>query len=346
MFRSGGNTPNDMMKQYERNYGGKGANRMNHDPNEARGAMCLCVPAKFVLGVSCIVTFILGLCEMSYASYVYSVLDLTEHPGWQTLIICLIVTGLVVAGLSILGAVGARSRTRTLLTPFFLLMSIAGGVAFGSVIYVFVESARIESYLTDNWKDAKTLFGASVSRDEAEAFLRRAAVGLGVTFLLLLLSIVTSLGAATRLMGTGYTFVAANMGMVALAAVSVGVGVFSMGKLLPVVYILLFVSAAALLVAAFTGSCGAKTLNRECLAASSFILTCVMIVYFFVVGWSYPRLTGKSKWEEEWSVVFSMALASGYWSTLCLVLGLFYLCEKRNDIKMVENRKQTALDRI
>lgn len=270
MVKNGGGTPKDMMSAYEKNYGGANANRMQYRTHkeELRGPMCCCIPAKFILGASCVVTFILGLAVMSYTAFVYSSLDLGDHEGWEALLICIITCGVVVVGLSVVGVVAARTRGKCLLVTFFLSMAIIGGVVFGSIIYVGLESSRMDAYLQDNWEEVRGVFGTDVSRAEASEWLQQVAVGMGVTFGLLLLAIIISLGSSARLMGTGYTFVATNAAMVALAAVSVGIGVLSMGKFVPLVYILLFVSAALLFVAAVAGSCGAKNLNRECLHSS------------------------------------------------------------------------------
>lgn len=77
-----------------------------------------------------------------------------------------------------------------------------------------------------------------------------------------------------------------------------------------------------------------------------FILGCSAVLYFFVVGWTYPMLVEGNPHMEELSVIFAMSIASGYWSVLCIVLGFAYFLEKRADIgvrpRATEPRALTA----
>lgn len=328
MFGRPKDDPENMLDDYNRGVTRTKKNTTFGASPQPRGAMCLCVQAKWVLVASSFTSFVLGLTVLVLGTILHSELDLSETGGWDSLIICTIVVGALVMVFSFVGLLAARSELRPVITFYFVMTAALGGLLFGGALYLWLESSRI----ANNWEEVQTFFRTDVTRAEAEAIVTERMVAVGVTFALLLASIMCGLGASARMAGTGYTFVGVQIITLFLGVSSIVGGWFATDRVLPIVFMLLYASGSALAIAAVAGSCGAHRLSRECLGTCFSVLFACVIMYFWLVGTAYPELVARDAHAAEWSIVLGMGLVSGYWSVLSLVLGGVYYCESRTAI--------------
>jgi len=331
----------DYNKKYARKKGGVTSIR-----DTQMDAMCLCVRAKWVLAASCILQFVLGLAVLGISSFVYNELDFSDTPAWAALLITCITLGTLVVIIAAVGLVGARSGSRPVIASYFLCEATLAGVTFGVAIYLWAESDRVGEYIDSHWERIQEMFETEVTQAEAEAWVRQQLVGAGVVFGLLLTSLLSGLGSAARMAGTGYTFVATCFTLGCIGVVSLGVGYIASGRVVPAIYILMYVSGAILIVFSITGAIGAAKLNRECLSTCFCVLLAGVIVYFYVASFAYEQLTLSSKHAEELALTLAMGLVSGFWSLLALVLGLVFMFESRTSMREAEGKQMTAIDRI
>jgi MFS family permease len=291
--------------------------------------------SRIVLFVVCFLQFVLGLAAVSVSSFLFNSLRFSNKTqGWHDVLAVAIAVSVIILFVSIIGAWGARAKARPMLTFYFMAMALLGGFIFGGAIFAWTQSNHISEYLDVHWAQIQEMFATARSKAEVLAFLRKQLAGISAVFGLLLFVIILGLGASARVAGTAYVFGGNSVMLLIYGTICVILAFTLRREVVAATWILLYSSGGMLAVAAITGMVASIFLNKGAFVASTVLLIICVICFFYMAGWSYPRLLRTEEHVREFGIVLGLGLVAGYWSLLGLILVLVHYLESRTNIQV------------
>lgn len=241
--------------------------------------------SRILLFVMCFIQFVLSLAAVSVSSFFFNSLQFsTKTQGWRDVLAVAIAVSVIILFVSIIGAWGARSKARPMLTFYFLAMALLGGFIFGCAIFAWAQSSQISEQLDLHWARIQEMFATDRTKEDVLAFLRKQLAGISAVFGLLLFAIILGLGASARVAGTAYVF-GGNSVMLLIYGVICVICAFTLRRaVLPAVWILLYSSGGMLAAAAIAGIFAAIQLNKGAFIASTVLLVICVICFFYMAG--------------------------------------------------------------